>query len=59
MLDGTLGEIKHLPFNKVIKTLGSMTCPSGSSPMALDRMQQQDHEWVDKVLSSTLNSQNL
>jgi hypothetical protein len=59
MLDGSLKEIKHLPFNKVIKALGSMTCPSRSSAAALDRMQQQGQEWVDKVLASMLSRQNL
>jgi hypothetical protein len=57
MLDSSLEESKHLPFNKVIKTLGSMTCSSGSSAVGLDRMQQQGQEWVDKVLASMLSRQ--
>ena len=38
MSDGSLEEIEHLPFNKAIKTLGPMTCPSGSNTAALNRM---------------------
>jgi hypothetical protein len=37
MLDGSLEEIEHLLFNKAIRTLGLMTCPSKSNTMALDR----------------------
>ncbi len=59
MLDGSLEEIEHLPFNKVIKTLDLMTCPSRSNAAALNRMQQQGQEWVDKVLASTPGCQNI
>jgi hypothetical protein len=38
MLDSSLEEIEQLLFNKVIKTLGLMTCPSRSNSAALDRM---------------------
>ncbi len=59
MSDGSLEEIEHLPCNSAIKTLGLMTCPSGSNAAALDRMRQQGQEWVDKVIASTLNCRNL
>jgi hypothetical protein len=59
MYDGSLENIKHLPCNSAIKTLGLMTCPSGSNAAALNRMRQQGQEWVDKVIASTLNHQNL
>ena len=59
MSGGSLEEIKHLPCNSAIKNLGLMTCPSGSNAAALDRMRQQGQEWVDKVIASTLNRQNL
>ncbi len=59
MSDGSSDEIEHLPFNKAIKTLDLMTCSSRSNETALDRMQQQGQEWVDKVLASTLSRQNI
>ena len=59
MSDGSLERIEHLSCNSAIKTLGSMTCPSGSSTAALDRMRQQGQDWVDRVLASTLSCQNL
>ena len=55
MSDGNLKRIEHLSCNSAIKTLGSMTCPSGSSIAALDRMRQQCQDWVDRVLVSTLS----
>jgi hypothetical protein len=59
MSDGSLERIKHLLCNSAIKTLGSMTCPSGNSAAALDRMRQQGQDWVGRVLASTLSCQNL
>jgi hypothetical protein len=59
MADGNLEEIKHLSCSTALKTLGSMTCPTGSSTAALDRMQSQGQEWVDKVLTSSLSCQNM
>ncbi len=41
LADGNLSEIEHLPVSSVVKTLGSMISPTGSSPAALGRMQQQ------------------
>ena len=45
--DGSLAEIEHLPVSSAVKTLGLMTCPTGSSAAALGLMQQQGQEWVD------------
>ena len=59
MADGSLVEIEHLPVGKAIKTLGSMTCPSGSSAGAINRMRTLGQEWVDKVLSSLLSCRNV
>jgi hypothetical protein len=36
LADGSLKDIKHLPVSGAIKTLGSMTCPSGSNVAALE-----------------------
>jgi hypothetical protein len=59
MADETLAEIDHLPCSTAIKTLGSMTCPTGSNDAALDRMRLQGQEWVDRVLASTLSRRNV
>jgi hypothetical protein len=59
MSDGSLDEIDHLPCSNALKTLGSMTCPIGSNTAALDRMQQQGQEWMEKVLASKLNHWNV
>ncbi len=36
-----------------------MTCPTGSSPSALGRMQQQGQEWADRVKSGKLSPRNM
>jgi hypothetical protein len=59
MADGSLEEIEHLPCSSALKTLGSMTCPTGSNTAALDRMRLQGQEWVDRVLASTLSRRNM
>ncbi len=59
MADGSLEEIEHLPCSLALKTLGSMTCLTGSNTAALDRMRSQGQEWVDRVLTSTLSRRNM
>ena len=59
MADGSLEEIDHLPVSTATKTLGSMTCPSGNSSAAIERMKVQGQEWVDKVLASKLSRRNM
>jgi hypothetical protein len=59
MADGSLEEIEHLPISKAIKTLGSMTCPLGSSMSAIKRMKTLGQEWVDRVLASSLTAYQL
>jgi hypothetical protein len=59
MSDGSLEEIEHLLRISTLKTLGSLTCPTSSNIAALNRMQQQGQEWVDKVLASTLSCRNM
>jgi hypothetical protein len=49
MAGGFQEEIEHLPISKAIKTLGSMTCPLGSSVSAIERMKTLGQEWVDRV----------
>jgi hypothetical protein len=59
MADGSLEQIEHLPISKGIKTLGSMTCPSGSSAAAIEWMKTQGQEWLDRVLASSLSCRNV
>ncbi len=59
MADGSLEEIEYLPISKAIKTLGSMTCPLGSSVSAIKRMKTLGQEWVDRVLASSLSCRNV
>jgi hypothetical protein len=49
LADERIAEIEHLPVSSTVKTLGLMTCPTGSSAVALGQMQQQGQEWVDQV----------
>ncbi len=42
-----------------MKTLGSMTSPTGSSAAALGQMQQQGQEWVNRVKSGKLSWHNV
>ncbi len=46
LADGSLEDIEHLPAIEAVKTLGSMTCPSGSNAAELQRMQTQGQECV-------------
>ncbi len=55
LAEGSLAEIEHLPVSSAVKTLGSMTCPTGSSATALGSMQQQGQEWVNWVKSRKLS----
>jgi hypothetical protein len=59
LADGSLAKIEHLPVSSTGKTLGLMTCPTGSSAAALGQMQQQGQEWVDRVKSGKLSRRNV
>ena len=59
LADGSLAEIEHLPVSSAVKTLESMTCPTGSSALALGQMQQQGQEWVDQVKFGKLSHRNV
>ncbi len=57
LADDNLTEIKHLPVTSAVKTLGSMMCPAGLNKAAIERMQSQGQEWVDKITNlSKLNT---
>ncbi len=59
MADGSNATIDQLSVTNAIKTLGSMTCPSGCNKAALERMQQQGQEWVDRVISGKISRRNM
>jgi hypothetical protein len=59
LVDRSLAEIEHLPVNRAVKMLGLMTCPSGSNVAALQQMQTQGQEWVDRVKSGKLSRRNV
>jgi hypothetical protein len=54
LLSGEVEWIEHLSVNEAVKTLGSMTCPSGNNLAALSRMLTQCKEWHNRLLSGWL-----
>jgi hypothetical protein len=46
--DGSIATIQHLPVTTLTKTLGQMTCPTGSSKGAIMQMQEEAQGWVKK-----------
>ena len=57
--DGTAAAIEHLPVTIPTKTLGQMTCPTGSSEGAIAQMQEKAQGWLAKASASKLNKHNL
>jgi hypothetical protein len=57
--DGMAAAIEHLPATTPTKTLGQMTCPTGSSGGAIVQMQQKVQGWLAKASASKLNKRNL
>ncbi len=57
--DGSARRIQHLGINKHIKTLGSMTCPSGISKGAIEYMQTKGRAWKDMIMAGKLSRQNV
>ncbi len=49
LADENLAEIEHLLVMSAVKTLGSMTSPAGLNKAAIERMQSQGQEWVDRI----------
>ncbi len=52
--NGTFAPIDHLPVTSATKTLGQMTCPSGSSKGAFLQMKEKAQKWVDKAKGGKL-----
>ena len=59
LADGSFEDIQHLGINKPIKTLGSMTCPSGSSKGSIEYMQKKGTAWKDMIKVGKLSRQNV
>jgi hypothetical protein len=57
--DGTLAAIEHLPVTTPTKTLGQMTCLTGSSDGAITQMKEKVQGWIAKAQSSKLHKCNL
>jgi hypothetical protein len=57
--DGTLAAIEHLPVTIPTKTLGQMTCPTGSNDGAIAQMQEKAKGWIAKAKESKLHKGNL
>ncbi len=49
LADGSIARINHLPVSTSAKTLGQMTCPTGSSKGALQQMREKAQKWIDKA----------
>jgi hypothetical protein len=59
LADGTLAPIDHLPGNTATKTLGQMTCPTGSSAGAISQMKEKVKKWIDKAKGGRLHRRNV
>ncbi len=57
--DGLVAVIEHLSVTTPTKTLGQMTCPTGSSNGAIAQMNKKEQGWIVKAKSSKLHKQNL
>ncbi len=59
MVNGAMEPIQHLLVDEAVKTLGYMTCPTGCNKAAIQQMQKQGQEWVDKVKLGYLSRQDM
>ena len=59
LADGSVGEIQHLGIDTSIKTLGSMTCPSGCSKGSISYMQTKGMAWNDMIKTGKLGRRNV
>jgi hypothetical protein len=57
--DGSFAAIEHLPVTISTKTLGQMTCPTGSSNGAIAQMNEKAQGWIKQAKSSKLHKRNL
>ena len=59
LANGEEKAIEHLSVSTAIKTLGSMTCPSGDNTAALARMVSQAEEWHSRLLANWLSRRDV
>ncbi len=59
LANGSFGNILHLGINEPIKTLGSMTCPSGCSKGSIEYMQTKGTAWKDMIKADKLSRRNV
>ena len=59
MADGSYEPIEQLPLTTAIKTLGSMTCPTGSNTSSFLRMQEQGQGWIDRVINGKVGRRSV
>ena len=59
LADGTEEAIQHCGVEEVHKTLGTMTCPSGSSMAAIEYMKERTQSWIDQATAANLSRRNL
>jgi hypothetical protein len=56
--DVTLAGIEHLFVDQAHKTLGSITCPTGSGEARIQQMQDKAQAWLDKAIDAKLLRQS-
>ena len=59
LANGLHAAIDHLPVSTPTKTLGQMTCPTGSSIGAIQQMKKKAQAWIDKARGGNLNKRNV
>jgi hypothetical protein len=55
MPDGTAAPISHIAVDNAQKTLGVVTCPSGSSYGSLLQMKEKTQKWLDSLTAGQLH----
>jgi hypothetical protein len=55
LANGDMAPIEHLSVDSPSKTLGSMTCSSGSGKGAFIQMREKAQGWIDRVIVGKLN----
>ncbi len=56
---GSVAPIEHCGVDMAHKTLGTMTCPSGSTISTIDRMKEITKGWIDRATSANLSRRDL
>lgn len=58
LADGSQAPIQHCGVDEAHKTLGTMTCPSGSQASTTARMKELAQRWIDQAISANLSRNN-